>query len=438
MQPNFRSVPSDGPPSEGPPEMLSLGLGFCGRQLGAHHVAERSGRRRLGGLFVLVDLAALDLLDRGAIAEADAARLRADFDDFEVVLFARLKRAGALERAGSGTKRRGAIVAALALFDFGVVAKRFDVFADVHKRAESGDARYFAFHHVPNFVRLEPIAKNVVDLLHAQRHTAIFRVDLEHLGGDVFALLEDLVRILDALRPADVANVDEAIEAIFKLNERAKLGDVAHFSGDHHAHGIFFRGEQPGIRLGLLDAEGNAAVAGFDVQHDYIDFVSDFHDLRRMLYFFRPAEFGDVHQAFDTLLELDKYAVVHYAYDFAFYLAAGGIFFRSADPRVRHQLFEAERNALLFLVKFQDDDVEFLIRLDHVGRMLDAAPAEVGEVQQPVDAADVHERAVFGDVLNVAVDLLAFVQRLQQFAALGLQLFFEQRATADHDVAAAA
>src|SRR5271154_4388257 len=327
MQPNFRSVPSDGPPSEGPPEMLSLGLGFCGRQLGAHHVAERSGRRRLGGLFVLIDLAALNLFGGGAIAETDAARFRADLDDFEVVLFARLERASALERARGGTKRRGAIVAALALFDFGVVAKRFDIFADVDKRAEGGDARNFAFHHVADFVRLEPIAKNVVDLLHAQRHAAIFWINLEHFGGDIFALLEDLVRILDALGPADVADVHQAIKAIFEFDECAEFGDVAYFSGDDHAHGIFFRGEQPGIRLGLLDAKGNAAVAGFDVQHHHVDFVADFYELRRMLRFFGPAEFGNVHQAFDALLEFDEYAVVHHAHNFAFYFSAGGIFF---------------------------------------------------------------------------------------------------------------
>src|SRR5271155_3156570 len=176
---------------ESPAGKLLPRLGLRRRQLGAHHVAERSGRRGLGGLFVLVDLAALDLLDSGAIAETDAARFRADLDDFEIVLFARLERAGALERAGSGTKRRGAIVAALALFDFGVVAKRFDIFANVDKRAEGGDARNFAFHHVADFVRLEPIAKNVVDLLHTQRHAAIFWINLEHFGGDIFALLED-------------------------------------------------------------------------------------------------------------------------------------------------------------------------------------------------------------------------------------------------------
>src|SRR5271154_5059783 len=123
MQPNFCSVPSGEPQRKVRLEILSPGLGFCARQLGAHYVAKRSGRRRLGGLLVLVDLAALDLLDGGAIAETDTARVRADLDDLEVVLFAGLERTGALKRASGGTKRRGAIVAALALFDFGVVAK---------------------------------------------------------------------------------------------------------------------------------------------------------------------------------------------------------------------------------------------------------------------------------------------------------------------------
>src|SRR5262249_8015774 len=96
------------------------------------------------------------------------------------------------------------------------------------------------------------------------------------------------------------------------------------------------------------------------------------------------------------------------------------------------------RNALLFLIKLQNDDIEFLLRLDHVGRMLDAAPAQIGQVQQSIDAAEIDEGAVFGDVLDVAVNDLALRERFHQSAALGVQLFFQQRATADYDIAAAA
>ena len=46
--------------------------------------------------------------------------------------------------------------------------------------------------------------------------------------------------------------------------------------------------------------------------------------------------------------------------------------------------------------------------------MLDAAPGQIGDVQQAVDAAQVDERAVVGDVLDDALDHGAFGQGLQQ------------------------
>src|SRR5579859_815529 len=331
-----------------------------------------------------------------------------------------------------------AIVAALALLDLGVVAKSFDIVAKLDERAECGDTRDFAFHDLADFVLLEPLAPDVVDLLDAERDAAIIGIDLQNLGRDGFALFENFMRILDALRPANVADVDEAVKAFFDFHEGAELRDVADFSCDNGADGILFGNENPGIGERLLDAERDAAVAGLDVQDDDVDFFADFKKLRRMLNFFRPAQLGDMDKTFDALFELDEDAVVDDAHDLASYLAAGRILFRSIDPGIGAELLKAERDALLFLIKLQDDDVEFLLRLYHVGRMLDAAPAEVGEMEKTVDAAEINESAVFGDVLDVAVHDLAFRECLHQLRALGVQLFFENGAAADDHVAATA
>ena len=113
-----------------------------------------------------------------------------------------------------------------------------------------------------------------------------------------------------------------------------------------------------------------------------------------------------------------------------------GYFSEASDPRIVRELFEAERDALLFLVEFQDDDFEFLIGFNDVGRVLDAAPAQIGEVQQAVDAAEIDEGAVLGDVFHVTFHLVAFVQRFHELRALGVELFFEQSAAADDHVAA--
>ena len=74
----------------------------------------------------------------------------------------------------------------------------------------------------------------------------------------------------------------------------------------------------------------------------------------------------------------------------------------------------------------------------HLGRVVDAAPGDVGDMQQAVDAAEIDERAVVGDVLDHAVDDLAFLEvRDQLRAGLGAGLF-ENGAARHDDVAAAA
>ena len=74
----------------------------------------------------------------------------------------------------------------------------------------------------------------------------------------------------------------------------------------------------------------------------------------------------------------------------------------------------------------------------HLGRVIDPAPGDIGDVQQAVDAAEVDERTVIGDVLDDAVDDLTLFEVLHQFLALLGAGLFEHRAARHHDVAAAA
>ena len=74
----------------------------------------------------------------------------------------------------------------------------------------------------------------------------------------------------------------------------------------------------------------------------------------------------------------------------------------------------------------------------HFARVADAAPGHVGDVQQAVDAAEVDERAVLGDVLDHAVDDGAFLQRFHQLGALFAHRGFDHGAARQHDVVALA
>ena len=68
--------------------------------------------------------------------------------------------------------------------------------------------------------------------------------------------------------------------------------------------------------------------------------------------------------------------------------------------------------------------------------MRDAAPRHVGDVEQPVDAAQIDERAVVGDVLDHAAEDLALGQRVERVLLLLGVLLFEEHLAREHDVAA--
>src|SRR5262249_22126439 len=85
-----------------------------------------------------------------------------------------------------------------------------------------------------------------------------------------------------------------------------------------------------------------------------------------------------------------------------------------------------------------DLDLHLLADVEHLGRMIDAAPGDVGDVQQAVDAAEVDERAVVRDILDDAVDDLTFLEVLHQLLALLGAALLQHRAARHHDVAAPA
>ena len=68
--------------------------------------------------------------------------------------------------------------------------------------------------------------------------------------------------------------------------------------------------------------------------------------------------------------------------------------------------------------------------------MLDAPPGNIGDVQQAVQAAEVDEDAVLGDVFDGPGHDFAFLNRTEGLGALGLALFFQQNPPRKHDVAA--
>src|SRR5271170_4666079 len=151
-----------------------------------------------------------------------------------------------------------------------------------------------------------------------------------------------------------------------------------------------------------------------------------------------PRHFRNVDQALDARLEFDERAVIGDVGDAALESRADRVFGLDALPRIVEQLLHAERDAVGLVVDLDDLDLHLLADIEHLGRMIDASPGDVGDVQEAVDAAEIDEGAVVGDVLDHAVDDLALFEVLHQLLALFGAGLFQHGAARDDNIAAPA
>src|SRR5690606_34592066 len=170
-------------------------------------------------------------------------------------------------------------------------------------------------------------------------------------------------------------------------------------------------------------------------QHHDFHFLAGGDDLAGVDVLLGPAHLGNVDQAFDARLQFHESAVFGDVGDGAIDLRADGILGGDAFPRIAFELLHAEADALRFGVDANDLNGDGVTDVDHFARVVDPLVAHIGDVEQAVDAAEVHEGAVIGDVLHHTFAHLAFGELVDQFAALFGAGFFQHGAARNDDVA---
>src|SRR5436190_5795056 len=273
-------------------------------------------------------------------------------------------------------------------------------------------------------------------LFQSERDPLVLGIHVQNQHVDLVALLHHLGRMLHALGPRHVGDVNQAVDARLDFDERAERREVALLPAEPRADRILLRQRHPGILLCLLHAERDFLFRLVDLEHHGFDRFADRHELRRMPDVARPAHLGDVHETFDPRLELDERAIVRDRDDLALHARADRVFRGDVLPRIRLELLQAERNALALPVDVENFDFELLTDLHHLARVRHAAVAHVGDMQQAVHTAEIDERAEVGDVLDDTLPHLIDRELLHQDVALRLALGLEQHAARDHDVAA--
>src|SRR5579862_1548208 len=302
-------------------------------------------------------------------------------------------------------------------------------------------ARVDLLHHAPDDRALGVVGdvggeRILRQLFDAERDTLTLRVDREHHCLELLGLLVVAHRLLARLIPGDVGEVHQSVDVARKADENAEVGDRLDLTA-HLVATIIVLGEfLPGIRLALLESEGDAAALLVDIEHHHLDFLAGVHDLGRVHVLVGPVHLRDMHQSLDTVLDLDEGAVVGDVGNLAEHARTRRVTPRDVLPRIGTKLLQTEAHTRALAVKLQDPDLDLIAHLHDFGRVLDALPCHVGDVQQPVDPAEVDERAVVGEILDGPAHHGAFLQVLEERGALGREFLLDDGAARYHNVIA--
>src|SRR4051794_20403004 len=204
-------------------------------------------------------------------------------------------------------------------------------------------------------------------------------------------------------------------------------------------------GEVRGLLLGdrvptavdPLQREGEPAALAVDLEDQDLDVVALRNDLARVLDVV-VRKLGDVHEPLHAGQDLDERAERDDLRDLAVDDVALGVGVDHLLPRIRLRLLEAERDALAVAVDVEHLDLDRLADLEHLRRVVDVRPRELGDVDQAVHPVEVDEGAEVDDVGDLALDHVAGVEVVEDLLPLLLALLLEHGAAREHDVVARA
>ena len=90
------------------------------------------------------------------------------------------------------------------------------------------------------------------------------------------------------------------------------------------------------------------------------------------------------------------------------------------------ELLQTESDAVLFVVEVEDNHVDLLVELNHLVRIIYAAPREVGDMDESVNTTEVNEYAVRSDVLNSTLEDLTLLELTDDFLLLSLKFLLDK------------
>ena len=187
----------------------------------------------------------------------------------------------------------------------------------------------------------------------------------------------------------------------------------------------------------LLDGEADPAALQVDVDDLHPQLFARVDHLLGQVDVVRR-HLRDVHQALDAVAHLDERTEGHELGDPAVDQLAHLVAVGELLPGVGLGGLEREADPLLVEVDVEHLDLDLVAHLDDRGGVVDVLPAELGDVDQAVHAAEVDEGAEVDDRGDGALAALARLQVGEEVAALFLLGLLQPGPAGQHDVVAVA
>ena len=114
-------------------------------------------------------------------------------------------------------------------------------------------------------------------------------------------------------------------------------------------------------------------------------------------------------QAFDARLQFNERTVIGNVRNPASKARTDWVFRFDALPRVGFKLFHAEADTLGFRIETDNLNVQGLAYLNSFGRVVNAPPRNIRDVQKTIHTAEIHESTVIRNVFDHTFQDLAFL-----------------------------
>src|SRR5690606_34700094 len=148
------------------------------------------------------------------------------------------------------------------------------------------------------------------------------------------------------------------------------------------------------------------------------------------------AHFAQVQQPFEAVVQRDERAEVHDVRDGSLDQHPFVIAFQRVVPRIGEQALAAQRDAVALQVEAEDVHLDLIADLQHVARVIDAMPRQLADMDQPIRAAEVDERAEIAQPGDRSGDDIS-LRKLAEQARLLLRAPFALRLAIGEDPPAA-